>query len=74
LPPGYIRGGAGAGDAFCAGMLYGLHERWDLERTMRLAVTAAAVCLSDASCTGAMRDLESTLALVDRYPFQPSVL
>jgi hypothetical protein len=39
---------------------------------MRLAVTAAAVCLSDASCTGAMRDLESTLALVDRYPFQPS--
>jgi len=72
LPPGYIRGGAGAGDAFCAGMLYGLHERWDLERTMRLAVTAAAVCLSDASCTGAMRDLESTLALADRYPFQPS--
>jgi sugar/nucleoside kinase (ribokinase family) len=72
LPQGYIRGGAGAGDAFCAGLLYGLHERWDLERTMRLAVTAAAVCLSDASCTGAMRDLESTLALVDRYPFQPS--
>jgi len=73
LPEGYIRGGAGAGDAFCAGLLYGLHERWDLERTMRLAVTAAAVCLSDPSCTAAARDLESTLALAEKFPFQRAV-
>jgi len=73
LPDGYIRGGAGAGDAFCAGMLYGLHERWGLERTMRLAVTSAAVCLSDPSCTAAARDLESTLALAEKFPFQRTV-
>jgi sugar/nucleoside kinase (ribokinase family) len=39
LPPGYIRGGAGAGDAFCSGMLYGIHERWSLEQSLKLGVT-----------------------------------
>src|SRR5580704_3374748 len=32
LPAGYIVGTAGAGDAFCAGLLLGLHEDWDLPR------------------------------------------
>jgi len=72
LPPGYIRGGAGAGDAFCAGMLYGIHERWDLARSLRLAVTAAAVCLSDPTCTAAATTLAETLRLADKYPYQPS--
>jgi len=73
LPAGYIRGGAGAGDAFCAGMLYGIHERWDLGQSLMLAVSAAAVCLSDPSCTGAACDLAATLALAKKFPFQPSV-
>jgi len=33
----------------------------------------AATCLSDASCTAAMRDRAGTLALADQFPFQPSV-
>jgi sugar/nucleoside kinase (ribokinase family) len=73
LPAGYIRGAAGAGDAFCAGMLYGIHERWDLARSLRLAVTAAAVCLSDPACTAAATTLAETLRLADKYPYQPSV-
>jgi len=72
LPDGYIRGGAGAGDAFCAGMLYGLHERWDLGRSLRLAVTAAAVCLSVPTCTAAATTVERTLALAERYAYRPS--
>ncbi|MFW6181650.1 MAG: carbohydrate kinase family protein, partial [Spirochaetota bacterium] len=45
MPDGSIKGTVGAGDAFCAGMLYGLHEEWDLERCMRLANAMAGVCL-----------------------------
>ena len=28
-PPAEVRGANGAGDAFAAGMMYGLHEGWD---------------------------------------------
>ena len=27
LPEGYIKGSVGAGDAFCAGVLYGAHKK-----------------------------------------------
>ena len=36
-PDGFIKSTVGAGDAFCAGMLYGIHEGWDLEKTIRYA-------------------------------------
>ena len=31
LPKGYIKGAAGAGDAFCSGVLLGVHEDWPLK-------------------------------------------
>ena len=34
LPKGYIKGAAGAGDAFCAGVLFGVHENWSLEKVL----------------------------------------
>jgi sugar/nucleoside kinase (ribokinase family) len=73
LPPGYIRGGAGAGDAFCAGMLYGIHEQWALARSLKLAVAAAAVCLADPTCTASMCSLERTMQLTAKFPYQASV-
>ncbi|MCX5672332.1 MAG: carbohydrate kinase family protein [Planctomycetota bacterium] len=73
LPPGYIRGGAGAGDAFCAGMLYGIHEQWDLVRSLKLAVAAATVCLADPTCTASMCSLERTMQLTAKFPYQASV-
>ena len=73
LPPGYIRSGVGAGDAFCSGMLYGLHEGWAVEDSLKLAVTAAAVCLADPTCTGAACSLGKTLKLAGKYPLQKSV-
>jgi len=72
LPPGYIKGAAGAGDAFCAGMLYGIHERWDVQRSLRLAVCAAGMSLSHPGCTTACTTLAKTLALAEKYPFQAS--
>jgi sugar/nucleoside kinase (ribokinase family) len=52
IPPKDIRGTAGAGDAFCAGLLYGIHEGWTPGEMLSLASASAAFCLRDATCTG----------------------
>ena len=71
LPPGYIAGTAGAGDAFCAGVLLGLHEGWDLPRCLLTGVCVAAASLSDATCTAGVRSLKTSLALAKSYGFRP---
>ena len=67
LPAKYIAGTAGAGDAFCAGILYGLHEGWEIQRCLLTAVCAAAAKLSDPTCTGGMKPLKTCLALAQKY-------
>jgi sugar/nucleoside kinase (ribokinase family) len=57
LPEGFIQGAAGAGDAFCAGYLLGLHEAWPMEKRLALAVRAAAASLTHPTCTAGMRPL-----------------
>ena len=42
LPPKFIAGTAGAGDAFCAGVLMGLHDGWDLQRCLFTGVLVYA--------------------------------
>lgn len=66
VPPEMIAGTAGAGDAFAAGMLFGLHDGWPIERCLRLAVCAAASNLSDPTCTGGILPQEDCLALGER--------
>jgi sugar/nucleoside kinase (ribokinase family) len=74
LPSEYIKGTAGAGDAFCAGMLYGLYLRWPIKKCLLLAVCAGTACLSDPTCTAGMRSLKETLALAEEFPFKPNIL
>ncbi len=74
LPEGYIKGAAGAGDAFCAGLLFGLHEGWAIQRGLRLGVCAAARSLSRPGCTEACASRADTLALAEEFPFQPAVM
>jgi sugar/nucleoside kinase (ribokinase family) len=74
LPSGYIKGAAGAGDAFCAGVLYGLYHEWPVDRSLRLAVCAAAACLSDPTTTAGMKSLDEVLALAKSFPFQADLL
>ncbi len=71
LPPKYIGGTAGAGDAFCAGVLYGLHEGWDLQRCLLTGVCIAAASLSDATCTAGVKSLNTSLALARKFGFAP---
>jgi sugar/nucleoside kinase (ribokinase family) len=63
MPAGAIAGTAGAGDAFSAGFLLGLHEGWDLKRCLELGVCAAAASLRDATCSGAVESWQKCLAL-----------
>lgn len=70
VPHAFNRGTAGAGDAFCGGILYGLHEGWDEDRCMTLAVAHAAQSLSDPTTTGGLTSLSETLALVDRFGYR----
>lgn len=71
LPKKYIVGSAGAGDAFCAGVLYGIHEGQDLRESMLLGVCAAAASLADPTCTGGMQPREAVLALAKKYRPRP---
>jgi sugar/nucleoside kinase (ribokinase family) len=71
VPAKAIAGTAGAGDAFCAGALYGLHEGWDLQKCMLTAVCAAAASLSDPTCTGGMKPLAVVQALQKKYGVRP---
>lgn len=67
LPKGYIKGAAGAGDAFCSGVLYGVHEGWSLEKCLLTGTCAATACMSDPTCTDGLRSLDECLALADQF-------
>lgn len=73
LPAKYIAGTAGAGDAFCAGVLLGLHEGWELQRSLLTGVCLAAASLSDPTCTAGVKSLGSSLALARKFGFQPKL-
>ena len=70
LPDGYIKGAAGAGDAFTAGVLFGWHENRPISEMLRLGVCAAAANLSDETCTGGLQSQTDCLALGSRYGFR----
>jgi sugar/nucleoside kinase (ribokinase family) len=70
LPESWIASAVGAGDALAAGMLLGLHEDWTLEDCLRAGVTAAAACLSDATCSGGVLPWKQCLELATRFGFR----
>ena len=69
LPPKFILGTAGAGDAFCAGVLLGLHEDWALPSCLQTGVCLAAGSLSDPTCTEGVKSLKASLALAKKFGF-----
>ena len=69
LPEGYIRGTVGAGDAFCAGVLYGAEKGWGLAESVRLGTCAAAASLSEAGATEGMRPAAEVLKLAELYGY-----
>lgn len=55
VPHHEIAGSTGAGDAFYAGMLFGIHEDWPLEKCLDLGNAAAATSLHSATTSASIR-------------------
>ena len=67
LPKGYIKGTVGAGDAFCAGILYAAETGMDMEKALQQAVCTAAASLSEVSASDGVKAAEEVLKLFDKY-------
>ena len=67
VPPGAVVGANGAGDAFAAGALYGIHQTWPLDDTIALAHAAAAVSLRSMGTTDAVENWKQCLQLASRW-------
>ncbi len=67
VPSDEIVAANGAGDAFAAGTLYGVHQGWDVGAALRLGHAAAAASLRGLSTTGAVGTWRECLALARRW-------
>ena len=63
LPPGYIKGSVGAGDAFCSGVLYAAWKGQSLREAIELGTAAAACSLSQPGATEGMRSCDEAMKL-----------
>ena len=63
VPPAAIAGANGAGDAFAAGTLYGLHGGWDEADALALGRAAAAASLRSVTTTGSVESWQACLQL-----------
>jgi sugar/nucleoside kinase (ribokinase family) len=61
VPADAIAGPNGAGDAFAAGFLYGLHEAWSASDSLQLGHAAAACSLRSASTTDGVSSWQDCL-------------
>jgi sugar/nucleoside kinase (ribokinase family) len=74
LPASAIAGANGAGDAFAAGMIYALHERWPMGECLKLAHACAAASMSAVSTTAGVGTVGECLALSEKWGFRSLAL
>ena len=67
LPKGWIKGTVGAGDAFCAGILYAAETDLPMEEALKLGACCAAASLSEVNASDGVKTVEEVRALYDRY-------
>lgn len=70
IPRDRIAGTNGAGDAFAAGFLAGVHDDRPIEECLRTGVCVAASSLLDSTPSDGVRPLPACLALGERYGFR----
>jgi sugar/nucleoside kinase (ribokinase family) len=72
VPADEIVGANGAGDAFAAGFLYGVHEGWDLQKSLALAHSTAAASMRAISTTAGVPPWRECLTLGEQWGFRPA--
>lgn len=70
IPGEMIKGTVGAGDAFAAGVLAGLHEKWGMERSLILGVCVAAVSLQDNTASESIVGWEKCLTFGESFGYK----
>jgi sugar/nucleoside kinase (ribokinase family) len=70
MPQSSVAGTTGAGDAFAAGVLFGLHENVPIKTALTYGVCVAAASLTDPTSSGGIVPLAECLALADRYGYR----
>ena len=70
LPEGYIKGTTGAGDAFCAGALYGIYEGWTDRQILEFASAAAVMALGAADATSGLTDVQTIQTFCRKFQRQ----
>ncbi len=71
VPPELIAGPVGAGDALAAGVLYGIHEDWQMERSLELGACTSAVSFLHATCSESILPAADCLAFGRGHGFYP---
>ena len=67
LPEGYIKGSVGAGDAFCAGCLWGIYNGLSDKEILEFASGAAACNLSAEDSVSGMKPKEYIFEMLGKY-------
>jgi len=63
--------GSGAGDAFAAGIVVGLREKWPIGRTLRFAAAVGASVTRGLGCTSTLFTREEALSAAERVVLTP---
>ena len=67
IPKEEIKGSVGAGDAFCAGCLYGLYNNYSDQQLLEFASAAAACSLFAANSVDGMRSAAQIRQMSEKY-------
>ncbi len=59
--------GSGAGDAFMAGLLYGVLNDWDIDRSALFGNATAAHCIQEIGCSTGVPSAEQVLEFLDSH-------
>ena len=67
MPKEDIKGTVGAGDAFCAGCLYGIYNGYTDKQILEFASASAACSLLEANATDGMKERNEIIKLAKKY-------
>lgn len=66
VPRDQVRSTIGAGDALAAGLLFGIHDGWPVERSLRLGVASAAMCIRNPHTSDGIAEVAACLQAADQ--------
>jgi sugar/nucleoside kinase (ribokinase family) len=70
MPQARIAGTLGAGDAFAAGVLFGVHEGVPMDVALTYGVCAAAASLTDPNTSDGVKPLSECLRFAEEFGYR----